>query len=274
MQRLSLSALALLCCAWTQAVPTPTPAPQYYAMNVVQMGSVPSPTPSGPTPTATPTATPGGAELWLEDCTTAIDAVWTDTSAGIAFWAIDGTTCQTDGQVGKIVEILSPSATAAAAFCSFPVTDAGSASTRLGCSFRAQGTPGEHIEVFFDNAADRHRTFHREDDHSDSSGIDNMDAACTCTYTNYVATDVLGITFDGTVAGNDTSINMWINPTGDPQDPSGWGAADCACSDAEIAASDLVWIDTNGKCGLLGRYVTQGAGNQPNIDNFACGDQP
>jgi hypothetical protein len=185
-----------------------------------------------------------------------------------------------------VIELLSPSATAEAAFCSFTVTDAPAIDWRVGCSFRAvdsptANNPGEHIEVTWDIQNDRWRIFHRENDHDDSSNMGDADSTCTCTMADPVDGDILGVTFDGTVAGNDTNIKMWnfgiSAGAADLADPSTWAgeqAADCECNDTEIDGSGLIWIDDNGGCGLHARYVQQDADNRPNIDDFICGDQP
>jgi hypothetical protein len=79
MPRLALIIAALLCCAWTQAQPSPTPAPPQYAWNLAVMAGGHDASGPTPTPTATPTPGPGGSILWSEDFNAELDDITSTT---------------------------------------------------------------------------------------------------------------------------------------------------------------------------------------------------
>ncbi len=219
----------------------------------------------------------GGSVIFSEDCDNVSD--WTDASSGGA--SVDAEAGQCPGNLAADFEdasILRGPTDSTSEFCSMKgITISGGDANKVGCVFRAPGTPGIHYTVFFNNGNNNYAIENHTDGHGLDSEVKGVES-CGCTYADIGQNHFVGITVSGT--STSTAVSWWDWGTSVPGDgfdiesPSTWTdpAATCECTSTNISdAASLSLIDVAGDCGP---EMTGKTTDEITIDDFACGDTP
>jgi hypothetical protein len=248
-----------------------------------QTTPTPTSTPTS-TPTATPTSTPAGGQTFAldDDCVTLTG--WTDASNGGAVidtnTGTDPDSCRGNMNVDwEEAALVQGPLDTTDEYCSFLVMTFATNDAKMGCIFRAPGTPGAHYSTYFNN----HNANWAIEGHSDAHGftgeVKGVDHCSCAAYSDVVVGDRPGVRLTGTDTA--TTISWWndIEDEGgwDAEDPSTWGTASCVCSAAQVEArltendGNFEYIDTAGDCGPETTSVNI---QEISFTNFVCGDTP
>lgn len=230
-----------------------------------------------------PKTVASGGTIYAEaDCSDITE--WTDASTAGSGWADAGSDCEgrVDADWEEAAMVQGPLSTTSE-FCSFKVTQISTSSVKIGCVFRAPGTPGDHYAAYFNQQNDNYGLENHDGDDASKHGFvndvnGNTDCGCSGTYVDLAAGDYAGIVLSGT--GTSTAITFYdmgaVAPS-DMQDPSTFAAAadrSCACDAGEIAGDPtFTEIDTAGSCGPESTNENS-TNKEPNVSTFACGDTP
>jgi hypothetical protein len=227
---------------------------------------------------------------------------WTPASTTGSGWTISSGQCtgevDTDWEEAGLVTSASTSSTSE--FCSFRVVQIAADDVKLGCIFRAPPDcddpgpcPGDHYTAYFNNNNNNWALEnHNGDDASKHGYVDDVTGTgdCSCTavggqydYVDLSDNDYAGIVLSGTGASTAiTFYNFGGTQPGSMTNPATattWAAQAaltgtiCECDATAVGTSDLTEIDTAGRCGPESTGVNN-VSDEPDIDDFACGDTP